>query len=147
MARRGTHSTAPLPSAIPSSGGASLTFTIELTDAQLDVLADRVAERLRSTPAEPRFVDAATLAARLGLSRDTVYARAADFGGVKISDGPRPRWRFDLDRALEAWNGRLASERSPDPSTPASRAVSRRRRGAGKGSSAGLLPIRGGDDA
>jgi hypothetical protein len=134
------------PSAIPSNDGVSLTLTIELTPAQLDALADRVAERLRMAPAA-QYVDAATLASRLGLSRDAVYAKAADLGGVKISDGPRPRWRFDLGQALEAWSGRLASERSLEPPTPASRAVSRRRRRGGKGSSPALLPVRGGEDA
>jgi hypothetical protein len=121
-------------------------LTITLTDEQLDELADRVADRLQQAPAA-QYVDAATLASRLGLSRDAVYAKAADLGGVKIGDGLRPRWRFDLDRALEAWSGRLVSERSQDPQTPTSRGVSRRRRRAAKGSSAGLLPIRGGSDA
>jgi hypothetical protein len=146
MGRQAPQTAASLSSAIPSSDGVSLTVTIELTPAQLDQLADRVAERLQQAPAV-QYVDAATVASRLGLSRDAVYAKAADLGGVKISDGPRPRWRFDLDQALEAWSGGLVSERSQTPQTPASRAVSPRRRRAGKGSGARLLPIRGGEDA
>jgi len=143
---RRAQTAAPLPSAVPSNGGMTLTVAIELTPAQLDQLADRVAERLKQVPTV-QYVDAATLARQLGLSRDAVYAKAVALGGVQIGDGPRPRWRFDLDRALEAATGRLLSERSPGPQTPASRAVSRRRRRAGKGSSPALLPIRGGEDA
>ena len=138
---------APERSTRPSTSALSLSATIELTPDQLDALAARVAELLRPAPASARFVDAATVAAALGLSRDSVYAKAAELGGVRVGDGPRPRWRFDLDRALDAWTGRLEGDRSLEPSGPATRALSRRRRRAGKGSSAQLLPIRGGADA
>src|SRR5437879_4577362 len=88
----------------PRAGAMSLRLTLELSDAQIDFLAERVAEKLRTEPAPPAaMVDAATIADALGLSRDTVYAHAADLGGVKVGDGERPRWRFDLERARAAW--------------------------------------------
>jgi len=112
------------------------TFTLELSDEQLDALADRVAERLRAAEPEPAggLVDAATVAAELGVSRDTIYANAAQLGGVQIGDGPRPRWRFDLKRARSAWR------RSADPE----RMTPRRRRSAN--GRADLLPVHGADD-
>lgn len=81
-----------------------ISLRVDLTDDQLEQLAVVVAEKLRATPApERKLVDAQTIAAALGISRDTVYDNAAQLGGVKIGDGPRPRWRFDLETALEAW--------------------------------------------
>lgn len=111
-----------------------LALTIELTDAQLYLLAERVAAILRATePAQPtKLIDAAALAAELGASRDTVYAHAAELGGVHIGDGARPRLRFDLAEARAAWQ--------PASSTPA-RAPRRRRSRDGRADH--LLPVRG----
>ena len=109
----------------------AITLAVELTGDQLDALAELVAEKLRATPApERRLVDAQTVAAALGISRDTVYEHAAELGGVKVGDGSRPRWRFDLDRALSTWR---------TPSEPA-RATPRRRRRTT--SAPNLLPVR-----
>jgi hypothetical protein len=109
---------------------APLALTVELTDAQLEVLAERVAEVLRAAPAPAGgLVDAATVAGELGVSRDTVYAHAEELGGVQIGDGERPRWRFDLERARAAWQ---------PAATPT---LALRRRGSANGRV--LLPVHG----
>jgi hypothetical protein len=74
----------------------------------LDHDAHAGADRARS------MVDAATLAAELGLTRQTVYQHAAELGGVRVGSGERARWRFDLEAAKAAM-GRLASKRSQAP--------------------------------
>ena|SRR5208283_5705800 len=99
-----------------------MSVTLTLTDDQLDALADAVAERLaeRSPPAsQSGLVDAQTIAAALGISRETVYDHADELGGVRIGDGERPRWRFNLQTAIDAWK----------PSDPI-RATPRRRQSA-----------------
>ncbi len=104
----------------------------------------QVAAMLKDATAPPaqKSVDAATLAARLGVTRGFVYEHADDLGGVRIGDGPRPRLRFDLDRALEGWNAcssRKGSEQRIAPSFRRSRQAPRYRTGTG----VELLPIRG----
>jgi len=107
----------------------ALTLTVELTDAQLDAIAERVAAILRAkqTPPAAGLVDAQAVADALGCSRDLVYARARELGGVRIGDSARPRWRFDLAVARAAWQ----------PVTPPTR--SRRRRASANGRE--LLPV------
>jgi hypothetical protein len=119
---------------------------VSLSDAQLDVLADRVAERLQgaqdaSCPSEaPRLVDARAVAQALQISRDTVYAHAEQLGGRRVGAGPKGRLRFDLGVALAAWRAQPAAQ-DPRGAPPAGRApVARRRR---RGRTEGLLPIRG----
>jgi hypothetical protein len=76
-------------------------------------IADRVTEMLRVEPAVTRatgLVDAATVAATLGMSRDWVYAHAEELGGKRFGDGPRGRLRFDLDHALAAWTSRSVTK-------------------------------------
>jgi hypothetical protein len=106
-------------------------FTIRLDDEQLDALADLVAEKLRDRP-PGRLVDAQTVADALGVSRDLVYARANELGGVKVGDGPKPRWRFPLDVALAAW------QPPQQPAAP-TRATPRRRLSSNGRSN--LLPV------
>lgn len=111
----------------------------ELDPADVEAIAERVVEMLDERPTPSRFVSAAELSRRLGLSRSTVYEKAEEFGAIRIGSGPRARLRFDV-RAIEE---RLAPAR-PAPPVEASRgprARPRRRRRASKG--AGLLPIRG----
>ena len=108
-------------------------IALTLSDDQLDALADAVAERLaeRSQPANRSgLVDAQTVADALGLSRETVYSHAAELGGVRIGDGERPRWRFNLQTAIDAWQ----------PSEPI-RATPRRRRSQNRHRP--LLPVHG----
>lgn len=72
----------------------------------LDLVADHVAERLadQREPERGELVDAATIARRFGLNRSTVYrlARQGTLPGLKLGDGPRPRWRFDVAKVAEA---------------------------------------------
>lgn len=70
-------------------------------DALADLVAERVVARLTAAPpaAAAALVDAATLAAELGVTRGYVYANADDLGAVRLGDGPRARLRFDLTAA------------------------------------------------
>lgn len=86
-----------------------------LDDESLDELARLLAPRLVGITGG--LVDAATLARHLGVSRDWVYAHKQTLGGRKLGDGPRPRWRFDLQRARAAVAGRTM----PHPVAPSQR--------------------------
>lgn len=102
-----------------------------------------VAAMLREATAPPparETVDAATLAAHLGVTRAFVYEHAQQLGGVRIGNGPRPRLRFDLHYALEAWNARSTSERSQPARTPARTARTASPRRSAKGRRAAGLP-------
>lgn len=108
---------------------------IILSDDQVreiaQVAADLAVATLR-TAAPDGLVDAATLAAKLGVSRDTIYAHADTLGGRRVGDGERPRLRFNLDTALAAWQ--------PSTDTPTRTAPRRRRPTNGH---AHLLPVHG----
>jgi hypothetical protein len=70
--------------------------------------AERAVELLRGetdTGGKAPLVDAATVAAELGISRALVYQHAERLGGVRIGpagEGKKPRWRFDLETARAA---------------------------------------------
>lgn len=75
--------------------------------ALVEVIAVRVVELLRegassSSRGDVGLVDAQTVALALGISRQTVYSQAERLGGRRIGDGPRARWRFDLETARTA---------------------------------------------
>lgn len=111
---------------------------VVLAPESVEAIARRTAELLAErSPPTPRLVDAATLAARLGVARSTVYERAAELGAVPIGEGRRPRLRFDLERALEAWTARQPAkpEHQPELATPRRRSSTSR--------TTHLLPIRG----
>lgn len=94
-------------------------MTARLHPDDLERLADLVAERLierlsavetprqadpagtrvghREAPREgcdPVFLSATEAARRLGVSPDWLRQHGARFGGIRVGDGPRPRWRF-----------------------------------------------------
>lgn len=92
---------------------------------------------------EPHLVDAATVARRLGVSRDYVYSHADELGGWRLGDGPRGRLRFDLDQALDAWTTRSTGSTSQQAKAPAITRPSRPRRRRQTDSTHDLLPIRG----
>jgi hypothetical protein len=121
------------------------TTPLDLSPETITAIAERVAEMLTNgvPGAQSTLVDAQTVARKLGVSRDSVYRHATELGGHRVGDGPRGPLRFDLDRALSAWNGRLASERSQGIGKPAAAAVSRARRRGSLGSSRTLLPVHG----
>jgi HTH domain len=100
----------------------------------VEAIAVRVVELLE-TRSGGRFVTAAELSRRLGISRSTVYARAEELGAIRLGTGPRARLRFDLEQVV----ARLGGARTQ--AAPARRSV-RRRQGPRRPSS-GLLPIRG----
>lgn len=87
------------------------------------------------------LVDAAAVAAALGVSRGMIYEHADRLGARRLGDGPKPRLRFDLAEAVAAWNRRdegRGSDVAGSPSPPG------RSGGRGSGDSdrlAGLLPV------
>lgn len=68
------------------------------------------------------LVDAATLAAGWGVSRDWVYERADELGALRLGNGPKARLRFDPIVARAAL-ARYGSERS-QAQNPSADAVS-----------------------
>lgn len=77
------------------------------------------------------LITAAELAQRLGVSPGWVYEHKDDLGVVRLGKGPRPRLRFDVERALAAMTATPANDCLPP-----------------RGSShrdADLLPIKGRD--
>jgi len=109
-------------------------------DALASAVATRVVAQLRAEPAvppsEPALLDARALAARLGVSVSFVYANSGKLGGVRLGNGPKPRLRFHLERAVEA---HASAPGCTAPAAPQA-AKPRPRRAA---SSAALLPIGG----
>jgi hypothetical protein len=107
----------------------------------VEAIAARVAELLRGVDASPtQLLTAAQVARRLGVTRATVYARADELGAVRpFGDGPKARLRFDPARVDEA----LRRDRSAPSTTVSTSPAPRRTRRAP--TTAGLLPIRGGD--
>jgi hypothetical protein len=101
---------------------------VRLDPADIDAIAQRVVVLMREQPSpQVRLVDAATLAERLGVERDWVYAHAKELHGVRLG-GPRGRLRFDMSRVLRS----LGDEGVPAGTPP-------RRRSAWPGGE--LLPI------
>ena len=75
---------------------------LTLTAAAVEQIAQRVVELLgeiEPAPRPRRYVDAATLAAELGVERDWVYAHADELSALRL--GPKGRLRFDLQAVLE----------------------------------------------
>lgn len=101
-----------------------MSTVVTLTDEQLDLLADRVAESMRDeleallrayAPSSfvSGLVDAQTVAAALGVSRKFIYAHALELGGRQlVAGGP---WRFDLAVALATHSQRAPA---PEPQRP-----------------------------
>jgi len=118
----------------------SVSVDDELVEAVAQRTAELVLERLAAAPAPRRaraeLVDAHAVAEALGVAASWVRGHAAELGGVPLGDGERPRWRFDLARAIELREASacLASRRSL-PADPAvdggSEPPRRRRRSAG----------------
>jgi hypothetical protein len=105
--------------------------------------ADRLAANL-DRGRRGQLVDVETVAFYLDVTRDYVYAHAAELGARRLGGGKRPRLRFDLaelDRRLDS----CSEVRAPaGDDSPASGAKRPRPRPARAGASADLLPIRGG---
>lgn len=116
-----------------------MTKPVTLAPEAVEAVAVRVVELLRDEGhggAPAGLVDAAQLAALLGLSRATVYEHADELQAIRVGDGPRGRLRFDADAALTAWQHRHPRvEPEPQPTTP-------RRRTTRQGDTP-LLPVHG----
>jgi hypothetical protein len=140
------HGTGTAPDSVDVVGEEVL---VRLAPDQLLELADLVAERLRAavtTPPVPRLADAQVVAEAIGMTAAWVREHGVELGGQRLGDGPRPRWRFDLEKTAAAWASFSSSERSQvAEALPA--ATSRQRRSSHVASVPDLLPIRGHQEA
>ena len=115
-------------SSMPNGSSVNVRLHPADLDALADLVAERLAERLGGSATAPQLVDAGTLAGLLGVTRGYVYEHADDLGAQRIGNGPRPRLRFDVDRAREL-AGRLPGGEVPaSGDRPASARHRRRRR-------------------
>jgi|SRR5215207_7593165 len=112
--------------------------TVRLSPEDVRAIALEIVELLEERTFYPgrntqrRLVDAATLAAELGVGRAWVYEHKDALGAEPLGEGERPRLRFDLERARQLRGGELPiGNKAP--------AVARRRRSS---TPTTLLPIR-----
>lgn len=89
-----------------------LALVLERPELDVDAVAAAVAERLTAAEGDG-LVDAATLAKLLGVSRAYVYDNSDALGAIPVGDGPRPRLRFDVQRALESRKQDVPPKRAP----------------------------------
>jgi hypothetical protein len=108
---------------------------VTLDHQDIEMIAARIVDLLREQKpdGEQRFVDAATVARKLGVDRDWVYAHSAELGGVRLG-GEHGRLRFDLD-AIRRRLAAPAPKRAPERTRSAQRKPPRKR-----GSGVDLLP-------
>lgn len=114
-----------------------------LTDADVDAIAAALERRLApklepaGPPARIGLIDAAEAARRLGVGRQFVYDHADELGVVRLTEGARPRLRFDAELVERLRQRRAAPPEATRP--PARRPRARRRARGG----IPLLEIRG----
>ncbi|HEY5287226.1 MAG TPA: hypothetical protein VIJ50_09000 [Solirubrobacteraceae bacterium] len=100
-------------------------------NAHVEALAQRVVELLRADDRESasrRFVDAATLAAELGVERSWIYEHANELHPIRLGTGPKARLRFDVRIVRGTLIARSISEQSgADFANAAQRLPTRRR--------------------
>jgi hypothetical protein len=108
----------------------------ELTPDAIEQIAQRVVQLLHHQPlptdedpsGSPDLIDAEQLARRLGVTRAWVYENAGKLGAIPLNDGPRPRLRFDLVTATQAFQARQRrNEPTAPPETPRPGPTRRRR--------------------
>jgi hypothetical protein len=107
----------------------------EMPPDAIEQIAQRVAQLLHHEPPAindgptklPELIDAGQLARRFGLTRTWVYENSARLGAIEISDGPRPRLRFDPQVAAQALQPRQRVT-EPIPAADMPRPTPRRRR-------------------
>lgn len=73
-------------------------------------VTERVVELLDERDAN-ELVDAAELARMLSVDREWVYEHADRLGAVRLGDGPRPRLRFEVGRAVASFRELSAQRR------------------------------------
>jgi hypothetical protein len=121
------HGVDPFDGGFPSNG----LVVVELTDGQLERLAELVAARLRSgDAADGRLVSAAEKANQLGCDAKTVYRHADELGAVRVGR----RVMFPAD-------SRYASVGSPAVEAPAVPGASAAIRRTERTSDCQLLPV------
>lgn len=105
-----------------------------LDRAYVEAVARRVAELIHDEAQQTvgrRLVDAATLAAELGVERSWVYEHSDELAPVRLGTGSKPRLRFDVQAVRAA----LATRRISQP-------PSRETLGTGRGASPRRRPRR-----
>jgi hypothetical protein len=97
-------------------------------------------EALEDSPARGngRLLAPAELATLLGRSPQWIREHADELRGVRVGDGPRPRYFFDAERARDALAALSNGDRKPSP--PKKSSPARRRRSK---SGPDLLPVKG----
>ena len=101
-----------------AAGAASLMDAVRLDGASVEPVARRVVELLHGegrAPA-PNLVDAAEIARRFAVRRSWVYQHADELGAIRlgqVTDGRKPRLRFNPQRVAEALDACDDSRRSP----------------------------------
>ena len=102
-----------------------------IDNAHVEALAQRVVELLRADDRESaarRLVDAATLAAELGVERSWVYEHANELHPIRLGTGPKARLRFDARIVRGTLIARSVSEQSGSDSVNAVRRTPTSRR-------------------
>lgn len=106
-----------------------------IASAIAPAVAEAVAQRVLDLVDEHRdygLVDAAELARVLGVERGWVYEHGERLGVIRLGDGPRPRLRFGLSRAVESFM-RLSAKLPSPPGEGGERVPVPRPRRSGKG--------------
>jgi len=77
---------------------------MDLTPQAVEQVAARVVALLQDRGLEraPEQMTAGELAHELRVERPWVYRHGHQLGGWRIGDGPKARWRFDRQTAIEA---------------------------------------------
>ena len=116
---------------------------VRLHPADIEAIARRVVELQGVTPA-PRWVDAATAAEILGVSREYVYRHADELGAERLpSEGGQGRLRFDASRLAGGGADCTPRSRPKRRDSPVGKPGNGRRTGARKRQNPDLLPIKG----
>src|ERR1039458_4694666 len=86
--------------------------TVELSEASVERIAQRVASLIAPAPRNAELVDAITVARHIGMSAAWVREHGLELGGQRIGGGAKPRWRYDLQTAIQS------HKRRPRPTPP-----------------------------
>jgi hypothetical protein len=122
--------------------------SLQLDQQSAELLADLVADRLTDRLAShllgnQPLLNAATVARRLGRSREWVYRHAAEMGAVRLGDGKRPRLGFEPSKVAEYLGACETSRRAAGSEHPIAEPKRRYTGASTKRQGGDLLPIRG----